>query len=350
MTFESPTLLWLLLGAPAVVGIYIFAQRRKVQQALRYPSLMLIRPAISRTHALRRHLPPLLLLVAIISLVLAVARPTVPVTAVSSHRTIMLVIDVSLSMASTDIPPNRFAAAQAAAKAFIEEQPSDVRVGLVSFAGVAAVVQVPTVNRHDLTNAIDNLHLDQETAIGSGLIVALGALLPNVSLHGSDPMFDSTTTREEHRITWTAYPNGEGTTVPKSATAGAQPSAAIILLSDGASNTGIDPRAVATIAANHGIRCFTVGFGSKEEASADDEGSILPGFDEDTLRAIADITGAEYFQAATAEGLHEVFQFLRAQALSEKHRTEITALFTAVAAVLSLVSVGLSLAWFNRPS
>jgi Ca-activated chloride channel family protein len=345
MTFESPTLLWLLLGVPALVGVYIFALRRKRQQALRYPSLMLILPAVGRTHALRRHLPALLLLVALISLVLAIARPKATVTSVSSHRTIMLVIDVSLSMASSDIPPSRFAAAQAAAKAFIEEQPPDVRVGIVSFAGVAAVVQVPTVNRLDLANAIDNLHLDQETAIGTGMMVALGALLPTVPVNSSDPSLNLTTS--EHRIT-SAYPNGERTMVSKQATALPHASAAIILLSDGASNTGIDPRAVATIAANQGIRCFTVGFGSKEEASAEDDGAVLPGFDEDTLRAIADITGAEYFNAASAEGLRDVFQHLRAQTLLERNQTEVTALFTAVAAVLSLLSVGLSLTWFNR--
>jgi Ca-activated chloride channel family protein len=267
----------------------------------------------------------------------------------SNQRTIMLVIDVSLSMASTDIPPNRFAAAQAAAKAFVEGQPSDVRIGIVSFAGVANVIQVPTRNRHELTEAIDSLRLDHETAIGSGLMAALAALFPDVRMDGSDPMLDIATSRKPYQAARTRHPR-DPESFPKPVTAGSNPSAAIVLMSDGASNTGIDPRAAARLAANRAVRCFTVGFGSNEEGGGDDEGWLSAGFDEDTLRAIAEITGAAYFKAASAEGLQNVYRNLSAQIVSEKNKTQITALFTAAAAVLSLLSAGLSLAWFNRPS
>jgi Ca-activated chloride channel family protein len=306
--------------------------------------LTLVLPALGRTHRLRRHLPPTLLLVACTTLVLAIARPTATLTLVSNQRTIILVMDVSLSMASTDIAPSRFAAARAAAKAFVNEQPRHVRIGIVAFAGAAQVIQMPTSNRHELAEAIDTLQLSPETAIGSGMLAAISTLFPDVRI--DDLMPDITTSREAHRGKRTVHLDS----IPKAVPARSNPSAAMILLSDGASNTGRDPRAVAKMAAERGIRCFTVGFGINDEGSADDEGSVVVGFDEDTLRAIADITGAKYFNAATADGLHNVYRDVSAQIVSDRNNTEITALFAAAAVLFALVAAGLSLAWFNRPA
>ena len=346
MTFESPRLLWLLLSAPALVGVYLFVLRRKTQ-ALQYSSLRLVRPAIGRWHGLRRHLPPFLFLLAIASLVVAVAQPGASISLLSNQRTIILVMDVSLSMAMADVTPNRFAAAKAAAKAFIKERPDDVRVGIVAFAGAAQVAQTPTLNRGELEDAIDDLQLNPETAIGRGMLAALATLFPDISVDEHDPIFDSRISRALH-TPWTVRPDSPEDSVAQRGGAGRSSFAAIVLLSDGASNTGIDPLTVAKIAANRGIRCFTVGFGSPEEIAGDEDGSLLPGFDESTLRAIAKTTGAEYFQAPSAEDLQNVYRDLSARIVSAKNRVEITALFTAMAAVLSLLAASLSLAWFKR--
>jgi len=161
MSFLSPALLWLLLLVPLFVALYIALLARKKNTAVRYASVSLVREALDRRHSLRRHLPAALFLVAIVTSILAIARPTATVTLPSDQRTVVLAIDVSLSMRATDVEPSRLAAAQDAAKAFIEEQPADVRTGIVSFAGTALLVQAPTHNREELISAIDRLELQR---------------------------------------------------------------------------------------------------------------------------------------------------------------------------------------------
>ena len=173
MTFETPQALWLLLVLPLLAGLYVLIQRRRVKAAVRYASLDVVKAALGGGARLRRHLPPLLLGAALAVLIVAAARPSAIITLPSEQRTIILAIDVSLSMRATDVEPSRLAAAREAAKAFIAEQPSDVRVGIVAFAGSASIVQKPTADRRDLVEAIDRLQLQLHTAIGSGIIVSL---------------------------------------------------------------------------------------------------------------------------------------------------------------------------------
>src|SRR5215475_4385447 len=137
MTFLWPQALWLLLAAPLLVGLYLLLLRRRKKAALRYASLGLVRDALGTGQRFRRHVPPLLLLLALVVLVIAVARPRATVVLPSEQRTIVLAMDVSLSMRATDVEPSRIEAAREAAKAFVREQPSDVRIGIVSFAGSA---------------------------------------------------------------------------------------------------------------------------------------------------------------------------------------------------------------------
>ncbi|MFZ5510009.1 MAG: VWA domain-containing protein, partial [Pseudomonadota bacterium] len=192
MTLLWPQMLWLLLAVPALVGAYVLLLRRKKKGALRYASLSLVTGALGPGQRLRRHLPALLLLVGIMVAIVALARPSAVVTLPSEQRTIILAIDVSLSMSATDVEPNRLAAAQAAAKAFISEQPPDVRVGIVSFAGTASVVQPPTENREDLLAAVDRLQLDRHTAIGSGIILSLATIFPDAGINLESIIFDDT--------------------------------------------------------------------------------------------------------------------------------------------------------------
>src|ERR1043165_5797307 len=172
MTFLWPEMLWLLALVPGLVAVYFFLLGRKKKTALRYGSLSLVKEAVDAGHRLRRHIPPLLFLIAMTALILAIARPASIVMLPSQQLTIILAMDVSGSMRATDVEPTRFDAAKAAAKAFVADQPSSVRIGVVSFAGTASLVQAPTRNRDDILASIDRLQLQRATAIGSAIIVS----------------------------------------------------------------------------------------------------------------------------------------------------------------------------------
>jgi Ca-activated chloride channel family protein len=285
--------LWLLLAVPGLVAAYLWLGRRRKKLALRFASLGVVREALGRSPGWRRHVPPVLLLVALTALIIAAARPGARITLPSDHRTIVLAIDVSLSMRANDIEPTRMAAAQAAAKTFVQSQPSDVRVALVSFAGSAAVVQPPTRNREELIAAIDRLELQRHTAIGSGILTSLATIFPEQA--------DELTAANVPGGMARAFEQSQGRSLdaapatPKKVfqpvPAGSHKSAAIILLTDGRRTTGPDPIDAARMAAERGVRVYTVGFGTAEGAPVSFDGwSIYMRFDEEALRGIADGT------------------------------------------------------------
>jgi Ca-activated chloride channel family protein len=253
---------------------------------------------------------------------------------------VILSMDVSGSMRAKDVEPDRLTAAQVAAKAFVNETPRSTRIGIVAFAGTASLVQAPTQNRQDLVTAIDRFQLQRATAIGSGILVALKAIFPDAEfdLRGSNPRGDRRSLQEKS---------------PKPAAPAAAPgtygSAAIILLSDGQPTTGPDPLEAARMAAERGVRVFTVGIGTPHGEILVGEGwSMRVRLDEETLKGIAKITGAEYFYAGNAPDLKKIYQSLNSRFVMEKKETEITALFAAAAALAALISALLSLLWFNR--
>lgn len=342
MSLLWPDTLWLLLAMPLLLAGYVALLRRRRREPLRFASLALLRPALGRGARLRRHLPALLLLLAMAATTLALTRPSAVLTLPSEQRTIILAIDVSLSMSAPDVPPDRLTAAQTAARDFIRAQPADVRIGIVSFAGTASVVQAPTDNREDLLGAIDRLQLARHTAIGSGIIVALATLFPQ-EVFDPDPTMQSTASliAEAQR--------GGSAPAPTDAEPGSNASSAIILLTDGRRTSGPDPVDAARLAAARGIRVFTVGFGTAEGATINNEGwSVFMRFDEATLRAIADLTQAKYFHAGTAAELQRIYHELNARYVLERRGTEITALFAAAAALLAVVAAMLSLLRNNR--
>ena len=348
MKFLAPDLLWLLLAVPLAITFYLLQLRKRKRGALRYADVGLVRHAMGRAQRFRRHLPPLIFLIAFTGMLLAVARPAAIVTLPSEQRTIVLAIDVSLSMRATDVQPNRLAAAQEAAKTFIEQQPPDVRLGVVSFAGTALLVQSPTKNKEDLVAAIDGLELQRHTAIGSGLIVALSTIFPDAGIDLESMIFGAggRDTRRGVAIDQPKKPPPkEFVPVPP----GSYGSAAIILLSDGRRTTGPDPLDAAKMAADRGVRVFTVGLGNAQGGMANFEGwSIYMRFDEETLRAIADVTRGEYFSASSAAELKKVYETLSSKFLLENKETEVTALVMAAAGLLALVAGALSILWFGR--
>ncbi len=345
MTFLWPEMLLLLLFVPGLIFAYFFLLRRKKQAALRYANLKMVKEALGTGQKFRRHLPPLLFLLALIAMIIAIARPAAVVTLPSQHQTIILAMDVSGSMRATDVQPNRISAAQAAAKAFVAEQPSNVRIGVVAFAGTASVVQAPTQNREDVIAAIDRFQLQRATAIGSGIIVSLATIFPEAGIDVSSFLYGRNSARGVPIDRAGKSDKPEFKPVPP----GSYTSAAIILLTDGQRTTGPDSIEAARMAADRGVRVFTVGFGTKNGGSIGFEGwSMRVRLDEETLKAIADITRGEYFYAGTATDLKKVYQSLNSRLVLEKKQTEVGALFSAAAAIIALVSALLSVLWFIR--
>ncbi|HMS80220.1 MAG TPA: VWA domain-containing protein [Burkholderiaceae bacterium] len=343
MTFLWPEALWLLLALPACAAAWAWLLRRR-KAAVRYASLALVRDALGGRAGLRRYVPPLLFALALAAAIAATARPTAVLRLPSQQQTIVLAIDVSLSMRARDVMPDRITAAQAAAKAFVEGRPAFARIGLVAFGGSAQLVQRPTDRVDELVAAIERLQLQRHTATGSALVAALGALLPD-----EDPdLLDLGSGAAPSRGRAIDDPRPTRPT-PAPVAPGSYRSGVIVLLSDGRRTTGPDPVAVATRAADLGVRVFTVGFGSRDPtADTGERWSMQVVLDEETLRQVAQITRGEYFHAGSASELAKVYEQLNTRFVLERGRTEITALFAATAALLLAAAGALSLAWFGR--
>ena len=334
MTFQWPEFLWLLAALPLLVALYVYILRRRKKFAVRYSNLALLKEARGGA-TWRRHVPPFLLLVGLAALVVAIARPSAVMTLPSQHETVILAMDVSGSMRASDVEPNRLVAAQNAAKAFIADQPDSVRIGIVAFAGTATVAQAPTKNKEDLYAAIDRFQLQRATAIGSAIIVSLATLFPDGGYDVSAYSYQA----EKRK------PPANFKPVPP----GSYASAVIILLTDGQRTSGPDSVMAARLAAERGVRIFTVGVGTPEGKIVGFDGwSMHVRLDEETLRAIADLTRGEYFYAGNAVDLKKIYQTMNARLVMETKKTEIGAFFSAGAALLVLIAAGLSLAWFNR--
>jgi Ca-activated chloride channel homolog len=313
--FLWPEMLWLLALLPVLVLLYIWLLSRRKKNTLRFSTVSLVKEAMGRGASWRRHVPPALLLLALGTLFVATARPTAIVSLPSTQKTIILAMDVSGSMRAADVQPNRLVASQEAAKAFLTELPRDVKVGVVSFAGTAAIV--------------------------SGVVLSLAALFPednNIDLQaitGARAM--------------PAAPN-EAPKVPFTPVEpGSFGSAAIILLTDGQRTTGPDPMDAAKMAAERGIRVYTVGIGTKDGEIIGFEGwSMRVRLDEETLKNISAATRAEYFYAGTAADLKQVYQSLSTRLVVETKETEVSALFATLGALLVVLAGGLSVWWFGR--
>ncbi|MBL8328453.1 MAG: VWA domain-containing protein [Rubrivivax sp.] len=340
MSFQWPTLLWLLVLVPALVMLYVWLLRRKRRSTVRLASIAVAREALGKGPGWRRHVPPLLMLVAVTVLLVAAARPMAVITLPLAERTIMLAMDVSGSMRAEDVKPNRLKASQDAAKAFITALPRDVRVGIVSFAGTAAVVQAPTVSREDLMAAIDRFQLQRGTATGSGIVLSLATLFPDQGIEISH----ITGQRNMPRMLGDA-PKKEFTPVEP----GSYNSAAIIMLTDGQRTTGPDPLEAAKMAAERGVRVYTVGIGTTSGEIIGFEGwSMRVRLDEETLKNVSVVTQGQYFYAGSAQDLLKVYESLSAKLVVERKETEVSGLFAALGALLAVLSAGLSVWWFGR--
>lgn len=348
-------LLWpgflLLLGlVPLIVGVYIWMLRRRRRFAVRYSSLALVREALPHQSRLRRHLPFALFLLALVGLVIALGRPVATVEVPIGQSNVILAIDVSRSMCSTDIRPNRLEVAKAAALSFIQDRRSSVQIGVVAFAGFAELIQPPTTDEEMLQDAVESLTTARRTAIGSGILESLDAIAEinksvAPSVRGESPGVAPT-------------PLPEGVYAPD----------IIVLLTDGASNSGPLPLDAAQQAADRGVRVYTIGFGTAngstmncsvqfqggggQQYGGDPQfggGGFRRGIDEVTLKGIADMTGGTYYSAESAGELQDVFEDLPTYLITRQETTEISVAFTAMGALLAALGILLALMWHPLP-
>jgi Ca-activated chloride channel family protein len=340
MTFQWPQFLWLMLLVPLLVLLYVWLLRRKRRSTVRLASIAVAQAALGKGPGWRRHVPPLLMLLAIACGLFAASRPMATVTLPLSQRTIMLAMDVSGSMRAEDVKPNRLKASQDAAKAFIQALPRDVRVGIVSFAGTAAVVQAPTLSRDDLLAAIDRFQLQRGTATGSGIVLSLATLFPEDGIEISQ----ITGQRSMPRMLGDA-PKKEF----KAVEPGSYNNAAIIMLTDGQRTTGPDPLEAAKMAAERGVRVYTVGVGTTSGEIIGFEGwSMRVRLDEETLKSVSLVTQGQYFYAGTAQDLIKVYESLSSKLVVERKETEVSAIFAVLAALWATIAAALSVWWFGR--
>jgi len=353
MQFLWPQMLWLLLTVPLLAAAYLYLISRRKKAALLYASLALPRAALGPGQRLRRHIPPLLFLLALTAALLACARPSATVTLPSDAVTLVLAMDTSRSMEATDVAPTRISAAQQAASDLIVGLPANVRLGIVSFASTATVVLPPTDNRHDMLEALDRFQLQRGTATGSGLYQALAVLFPDDGIDLEAILFNGASGRAERQA-----PSLDEAAAAEAARKRAQerPAAqpgsyqhgAVILLSDGRRTTGPDPADAARMAAQRGVRVYTVGFGSPQGGADESNLSFYMQLDETALRAVAALTGGEYFQAGSAADLSRVYRQLSARFALERKETEVGALLAGISVLLLVAACVLSMLWFRR--
>jgi Ca-activated chloride channel family protein len=353
----------MLLLLPVLVAIYILALRRRRPSGVRYSSLALIRDAGPGSSRVRRHLPFALFIVALGALVMAMARPVAIVAVPTNQTTIVLTIDVSGSMCSSDIPPSRLEAAEAAAASFINSQSSSTRIGIVAFSSYAEVVQAPTNDKTALLGALKSLATGRRTAIGDGILASIDTISeidPGVAKSQTDSS------------TGTAPPP-----VPK----GDYAPDIVVLLTDGASNTGTDPLDAAQQAADRGVRVYTIGFGTADGGSLSPTcapqfqgrepggaggggfggggfgggggggggGNFRRGIDEATLQKIADMTGAKYYPAESASQLNTVFQSLPVNLIVKHEAAEVSVVFVGAGALIAALAFVLGKIWRPLP-
>jgi Ca-activated chloride channel homolog len=348
MSLLWPGFLYLLLLIPLLVAVYILLLRRRRRFAVRYSSLSLMREAAKQQSRLRRHLPFALFLLALSSLVMALTRPTATVLIPSNKATVILAIDVSRSMCSTDIPPNRLEAAKDAALMFVRNQKSGRQVGIVAFAGFAELIQPPTTDVGLLENAINNLTTARRTAIGSAILRSLDAIA-----------------EIDNRVAPSELGSSSEQPTPAAPTDDFVPHI-IVLLTDGASNAGPLPITAAQQAVDRHVRVYTIGFGTTNNSSPMNCGDPFPedpfgggggfgpqfgggGFrreiDEDTLTQIAELTGGKYYLAESADALQQTLQNLPTYVIATRQTTEISVFFTAFAVLLAILAITLGFLW-----
>lgn len=327
MSFIWPTMLYSLALVPIFVLAYRWLMQRRAAAAAQALGTLRMTEGLSGGVGWRRHLPPAIFLVAVALLLLALARPTMVVALPRMEGTVILTFDVSTSMTADDLKPSRMEAAKKAAKQFVENQPSSIKVGIVAFSDGALVVQQPTNVKSEVVSAIDRLAPQGGTSLSEGMFTSLGAIA------------------------------GKPITVPQDATEddllalniGYFGSAVIVMLSDGEHTSRVNPEHVAQVAANAGVRVYTIGVGSPEGATLEIDGfRIATALNQDLLTTIATVTNGAYYPAENETELAKVYDGIDLKLTVKGKETEVTSFIASGALLLLYTGAGLTMLWFGR--
>ncbi|MQA32113.1 VWA domain-containing protein [Modestobacter roseus] len=316
MTLQSPLWLLALLAVLAVVGLYVVLQLRRARYAARFTNVALLGTLVPKRPGWRRHVAFGLVALGLGVLVFSLAQPSTEVRVPRERATVVMAVDVSLSMRATDVEPDRFQAMQTAAKEFVDVLPERINLGLVAFAGTASTLVTPTTDRGAVRTAIDNLELAEATAIGDAVFTSLTAI-----------------------TNYQASLESEGVSVPP---------ARIVLLSDGYSTMGRDETQAIDAANAAEVPVSTIAFGT-DYGTLDLNGEVVPvPVDRATLEQIADETGGDYSQAASAEELEAVYEDLGSQIGYTTELQDVSPWFVRGGLLFALLGVVGSLLWTNR--
>jgi Ca-activated chloride channel family protein len=312
MSFLAGSRLLLLLFVIGLAIAYVLVQRQRRQYAVRFTNVDLLASVAPRRPGWRRHLAAVCLLLALVLIVMAFARPARAIQVPRETATVMLAIDVSQSMRATDVQPTRIKAAQRAVRAFVDSLPTRFRLGLVAFAGNAQVLVPPTHQRSLVRNAVASLQLQQQTAIGEGIFASIGAI--------------------------------ENSPLDK----GKRPPARVVLLSDGATNAG-RPNAEAVAAAKKkGVKVSTIAFGTDSGTVVVQDEVVPVPADREALQKIADDTGGRFASAATEKDLRKTYEDLGSRLAEVTRKREVTPWFIGAALLFAFAAAGTSLVFTSR--
>lgn len=313
MSFLSAARLWLLVLVLAVAVGYIVQQRRRRHYAVRFTNLDLLDKVMPKRPGWRRHIPAAALLLALVSLVTAFAQPARDVEVPRERATVVMAIDVSLSMEATDVDPTRLAAAKEAAASFVDLLPDRLNLGLVAFSGVAQVLVAPTADHELVKRSIESLSLGPRTAVGEAVFLAL-ASIASVPLGAEE----------------------------------APPPGRIVLMSDGETTVGRPNELAAQAAVEADVPVYTIAFGT-DSGTVAVEGRLVPvPVNRDALRRLADSTGGNAFEAASSSELREVYADIGSSIGFVTEPEDISAVFAGIALAFALAGAVASLFWFSR--
>lgn len=327
MSFIWPLMLLSLLLVPLLVGLYFRLLHRRQRATADLGPLGMVQSSSGSKIGNHRHVPPTFFLLGLTLLLFGLARPEMIVSLPRVEGTAILAFDISNSMAADDLEPTRIEAAKAAARAFVENQPPTILIGVVAFSNGGLVVQTPTDDQAAVLATIDRLSPQGGTSLGQGIFTSLHAIA------GEAITIDETSLEDgAQSIQIEDYS-----------------SAVVVLLTDGENTEPPDPLEIAQVAAEAGVRIYPVGIGSLEGTVVEVDGfSILTQLDEMTLQQIASLTNGVYHHAEDEESLQEIYQNIDLQLTINEEKMEVTSFVAGISMLLLLTGGLLSLFWFGR--
>lgn len=339
MSFIWPVMLFSLILIPVFIAIYFALQRKRRKRLAETRGSLSFMQNSGRKPGVRSYVVPALFLAGLSIMMVAMARPQAMISLPRIEGTVILAFDVSGSMAATDLTPTRMEAAKAAARDFIDKQPSTVQIGIVAFSDNGFSVQNPTNDKDALLATITRLAPQHGTSLANGILASLNTIAVANGKKGQGPSLNPG--QPQQGVTPAPTP----TPVPK----GTFTNSVIVLLTDGENNESPDPMAAAQTAADRGVRVYTVGIGSAAGTNVHINGfTLFTQLDEATLQQIAQLTGGTYTNAQSTQELVSIYDNLDPQLIIKPQQTEITSVFAGASILVMLIGGVFSMLWFSR--